>query len=446
MGPGWLEVGNPTFLDASCAWARDSDNTFLTFEFTGIGISYSGNAIDNIPWNYTSSIDGSAPQYHAMTQQEGITQLSWPWYTSPPLSEGNHTLELTKISQGVAIDYILIQPSLTQNVKGSRLAVDDVDSQMKFSGNWQVVDTPYPNDVKIPGHFYTAYGGTTHTSNHVGDVLQFPFTGTSVYVYGFYDWTVSGRLEMSFKIDNWPVENIEYPRSSDTYGDVFWVQPNFLFYETTVPSGDHVLTINVTNIIGGQKAILDVIHYTASFDTLATMPQITVPSLNPSGSGQSTTPSSTTSADPSQSIPIDRSTNGNNTGAIAGGVVGGIVGIALIAGLAWMLLKRRRGRSTGATEREALYPPDMITEVFTPPSTTTGPTRLAWTSGAPVVTPLPVKEGKRSGDTSGSVDVRAPVQPNRDSRVEELEREVRRLARQTEELQQNAQGPPPSYD
>lgn len=41
----------------------------------------------------------------------------------------------------------------------------------------------------------------------------------------------------------------------------------------------------------------------------------------------------------------------SNTGAIAGGVVGGVVGLALLGGLAWLLVRRRRRQRQHATPR-----------------------------------------------------------------------------------------------
>lgn len=48
----------------------------------------------------------------------------------------------------------------------------------------------------------------------------------------------------------------------------------------------------------------------------------------------------TTPSGPSGSS--DEHSSSSNTGAIAGGVVGGVVGLALIAGLVWFLMRRKR--------------------------------------------------------------------------------------------------------
>lgn len=81
---------------------------------------------------------------------------------------------------------------------------------------------------------------------------------------------------------------------------------------------------------------------TLSFSSLAS------PNANPSAA---TTPSSgrsspTTTA-PSNSDSNSSSSSSTNVGAIAGGVVGGVVGLALLAFLAWFLLRRRKNKQAG---------------------------------------------------------------------------------------------------
>lgn len=442
LGPGWVEVVGSSFWGDSSAWARDNDSTSIAFNFTGVGISYVGNEIGGIPWNYTSSVDGDTPEYHAITHSNPNITLTYAWYTSPPLRDGDHILELSKMTRGIAIDYILIQPSRTQLISGNRLIVDDSDPLIKFSGSWNVSDDHYPNDSRERGHYFVPHGGKTHISNQVGDILQFPFTGTSVHVYGFYDWTLSGELSISFFIDDWPEENIDFPRRNDNRA-THLVQPNFLYYETTVPAGDHILTVNVTNITGRQRAMIDAIHYTASFDTLENMPQILVEPPIPHNSKE--TPSGVPSSSPSSSVDPNKQSRGTNVGTIVGGVIGGVLGLALVVGIAWLLVRRRRFRKTG---KDDILHSNMTVDPFTQAATSA---RSGWSDwhGAPVVSRPPIKRDK-TADTSTPPDTVGLAQPGRYDRVDELERQVQQLARQTEELQQSVQdghtAPPPSYD
>lgn len=53
-------------------------------------------------------------------------------------------------------------------------------------------------------------------------------------------------------------------------------------------------------------------------------------------------------ADPDTSTPV---------GAIAGGVIGGVAGVAIIAGVVWFMLKRRRQRSHPEPSEPAQYEP-----------------------------------------------------------------------------------------
>ncbi len=62
---------------------------------------------------------------------------------------------------------------------------------------------------------------------------------------------------------------------------------------------------------------------------------------------KSTTASPTSpNASSSSSSSPKSSKSSSHAGAIAGGVVGGLAGLAIIAGLVWLLLRRRKGKSS----------------------------------------------------------------------------------------------------
>lgn len=325
LGPGWLEYSDPQFMGGSTAWARYNDSTDALLEFTGTGISYLGNAVPDTIWSFMSSIDGSALEHHSMKQEYGFEQLTYDWYTSPELSAGKHTLELSAISRGVALDYAVIKPSPTQSVRGQTLIVDDRDPLMKFTGSWKDVSSRY----SVHEHrAIVPYGGGTHVSSQVGDVLRFPFTGSTIRVYGFYDQTTSGGFTLSFGLDGAREEIVYQQNVSASYA----IQPHYLFYEKAMPSGDHILTLNITNIAGAQRVIIDAIHYIAAFDTLDNMPQIRVPD-GPSSTSEATALSA-------------KNGEGNHpaTRVIVGAVIGGVSCILLVVLgiLVWRSTKRSR--------------------------------------------------------------------------------------------------------
>ncbi|KIM45559.1 hypothetical protein M413DRAFT_442230 [Hebeloma cylindrosporum] len=78
------------------------------------------------------------------------------------------------------------------------------------------------------------------------------------------------------------------------------------------------------------------------------------------------------------------STSKTNVGAIAGGVVGGVAGLALIAGLVFWLLRRRKNASSQPTP--GIYDPQPLTSAEKPVMATTG---TGSTGTAFISTPLP---------------------------------------------------------
>ncbi|KAL5357097.1 hypothetical protein BJX96DRAFT_172219 [Aspergillus floccosus] len=66
-------------------------------------------------------------------------------------------------------------------------------------------------------------------------------------------------------------------------------------------------------------------------------------------SGTSTSASTTSSTSTSSPDDTEDTGSGTNTGAIAGGVVGGVAGLAIILGLLWFFLRRKRKQPENAS-------------------------------------------------------------------------------------------------
>ena len=82
---------------------------------------------------------------------------------------------------------------------------------------------------------------------------------------------------------------------------------------------------------------------------------LTATATNSSSSSNSTTAAAPTSTP-----------SGTNTGAIVGGVVGGVTGLALIAGAAWFLLRRRKKNSQKYTYSPAAGQEDIYKGRYAP--------------------------------------------------------------------------------
>jgi hypothetical protein len=173
------------------------------------------------------------------------------------------------------------------------------------------------------------------------------FIGTSIKVLGFFPWRANGNITLAIGTDYPNLETISFPRLSEmpegreSVWDVDF-EPDFLFYgNDSLSEGDHVLTINVTEITGDQSFILDSIIYTASYASLATMPEVVLPSI----------PFVV-------ATPLSQSRQGRpNIGAIVGGVVGGLVAVFA---LGVIFFWRRRQKSV--EEEEVVRP--YITDEF----------------------------------------------------------------------------------
>lgn len=98
-------------------------------------------------------------------------------------------------------------------------------------------------------------------------------------------------------------------------------RPMFALFGTAVAAGDHVLTVNVTSVTNTYAIGIDFITYTAAFDRIAELDNI---------SASTTTPGSK---------------HRTHAGAIAGGVVGGLAFVALVTLFLWVMKRRRTQQS-----------------------------------------------------------------------------------------------------
>ena len=107
-------------------------------------------------------------------------------------------------------------------------------------------------------------------------------------------------------------------------------EPNFKIVDTGyLAAGNHTVALTLTDCVN-QTLVLDYKLYTPSFNTLASMPNLTA--SNPSSTGQ-TSPTASSSGSKS------------HVGAIAGGVVGGVAFIAILIALVFFWLRRRRPKA-----------------------------------------------------------------------------------------------------
>lgn len=268
--------------------------------------------------------------------------------------------------------------------------------------------------------------------------MRFAFSGTNVKVFGSPMTFQDGNFSISYAID----DGSKTSRSFNTDNPSALDLPTFTLLDTgPIPLGDHTLTLTLTASFN-QPLVIDYILYTPSFDTLADMPNLPVPSVTTSSPPPSTDTTQTNTSQTPTNTPQSNTTPPSTTpiGPIVGGSIGGVF-LFLISCMFvfWCIGKRRRLRNPRYSYAEEPpqidiytgYPIDPYTLKPTwapsPPVTATkrSPTSPITPTSAAVTTP----------DTPAPADNLSPV---------ELVRRVDDLSRQFERLQSAVI--PPAYE
>lgn len=170
-------------------------------------------------------------------------------------------------------------------------------------------------------------------------------TGSSIQLWGVFDWQSVGSVTAAYFIDGHQVAQQIYQADQTSQNAIFGVQTNFLlFSKNDLSSGSHNILVNITACTN-QRFSIDYITYTPSFTSGNSAPTISATSGTASGS-------------PEPHFPV---------GAIAGIVVGAVVLMALAGLLLWCCKRRRTGAaepfptssSSFATTRKEEVPPHM---------------------------------------------------------------------------------------
>ncbi|KIK60535.1 hypothetical protein GYMLUDRAFT_114404, partial [Collybiopsis luxurians FD-317 M1] len=243
-----------------------------SIEPAGTSISFVGNtpSSTNSPTWFLAGIDANDP-YNCTFPDAGPKQLYTQWYQTPVLADGLHIVNLSSIV--VNLDYTLITPGMTTPLEKSTIVVDDTDQELIYEGpGWNTTT----NEVMrcfvgcVDG---LPLGNGTHRTRTVGDRLRFIFAGTSISVYGVFDWTGTGSVSLDFTLDNQTTStDVVVPSGNSPPQET----QNYQFFSATnLTAGNHTLLINVTQSLGNQTFVFDYLTYRPSFDSLATKPNFT---------------------------------------------------------------------------------------------------------------------------------------------------------------------------
>ncbi|TFL03562.1 hypothetical protein BDV98DRAFT_564422 [Pterulicium gracile] len=312
----------------------------LTCHFHGTSITLHGLRLqEHGQWSGLSSIDDEPAQNTTFSYGFEYTAIVYDWASFSGLDSGSHNLSITNMTaeMQVGLDYAFVAPAADTSLKGETLMVDDTDKSVRLTGpGWAASTTPFGvegNQANFP------FLGTTHGSLNPGDEVEFTFHGSSVAVYGYRQFLLTGAFSVEFSVDNSTATSQTYT-SEGTKWNGWMGLSNFLFYSATDLDADspHTLRITITNSTGSLPFVLDYITYTAEFDTLAQMP--TLPPL------PEPQPAADTSSEPAGEASSEPTGQPSklNVGAVVGGGIGATLFI-LIAALFFFLSRRRSQRN-----------------------------------------------------------------------------------------------------
>ncbi|KIK54116.1 hypothetical protein GYMLUDRAFT_103549, partial [Collybiopsis luxurians FD-317 M1] len=242
-GGDWMALSFPVgWMYNSTMVTGTLGNLIVSFQ-AGTSISFIGNtpSSTNSPIWFLTSIDSNEP-YNCTFPDAGPTQLYTQWYQTPTLTDGLHIVSLSSIV--VDLDYTLITPGMTTPLEGSTIVIDDTDQELIYEGDgWNTTtnEVMVCFDGCVDGF---PLGNGTHKTRTVGNGLKFMFAGTSLSVYGVFDWTATGSISLDFTLDNQttskdiivPAGNVPLQKTQ-----------NYQFFSATnLTAGSHTLLINVT--------------------------------------------------------------------------------------------------------------------------------------------------------------------------------------------------------
>ncbi|KAJ7182874.1 hypothetical protein C8R43DRAFT_15790 [Mycena crocata] len=213
---------------------------------------------------------------------------------------------------------------------------DDRDSTVTYTGSW------------IVGGSAHEYQNTVSSTTKAGDRFAFPFTGTSIGVYGTYDASSAG-VRTSYAIDGGAATTVTSSASAlDSYKQLFW-------QSDTLSPGQHKLVVtmqSVNPLPGGEGTIwFDYFNVTAaavippsspSSAASATASDITGGAIPSKTKGTSAGSSNTNTAAKSSNSAAADSKKSHSSAYIAGIVIALVVLVAVAAGLLW---RRKRQRN-----------------------------------------------------------------------------------------------------
>ncbi|KAJ7302325.1 hypothetical protein DFH08DRAFT_73881 [Mycena albidolilacea] len=316
----WIDSGSPVEFQGTTRWSGTQGST-ASFSFNGTSVAVFGSvaAVQSPQVSFTFLVDNAIQGTYA--PPSGMTSVAHhePFWASPPLGDGEHTLVITQtqaMATGVIyLDYIMWN---TTSVAVPAYFIDDRDLRVTYTPPWRLFGSD-------PDLMHTSQG-----SSKRGDSLSLQFEGTAISHYGGINEGSAGDvLNASFSVDGGPSAFfVPSPQPSS-------IATNSLYYSSgNLKPGTHTLVVTAENAHTVWADYWLVTPNPASF-------------LSPSASRSSTSassPAATTAPKP------------KHTAAIAGSVVAGVVLLFLLLGALFVRRRHRRKIQRQPIDDENMVP------------------------------------------------------------------------------------------
>ncbi|KAF9446180.1 hypothetical protein P691DRAFT_777049 [Macrolepiota fuliginosa MF-IS2] len=307
----WSLNSSELWTSGRCQVPNQFPGAKLQFNFNGTTAIFHGASLNDS--SFTPIIDDLNQPVVALPSSNPPSY--GVWYRTPELEPGPHTVVINNLPN-VMLDYIIILVDPATVFQNSMVLVSDSDSTIKYTGSWQQDLSRFKS--LQPFTFIGDY--STRSSCNPGDTFSLGFSGSSIQLWGVFDWQSIGSVTAAYFIDGQQIEQTAYQADQTSQNSIYGVQTNYLLFSKSGLTNDpHTIMVKIIACTN-QRFSLDYITYSPSFTSGASAPAL--------------------------SGPVDHSSKSHlPVGAIVGIVVGAV---ALVAVGGFLLRFYKKRRTTGA--------------------------------------------------------------------------------------------------
>ncbi|KAJ7069151.1 hypothetical protein C8F01DRAFT_509295 [Mycena amicta] len=340
--PHWRtsNLGRPIEFDSTTSNPGKTGDA-AQFSFTGTSVAVYGSLGPGDGSSMGFSVDG-APSTSFLTPSGNFSAHHQPFFVSPTLPDGAHTLQITSTGADVSqlfVDYFIVR---TTEVEGKQVFLDDSDKDVG------IVYGPGWGATTSESYFQQ----TIHVAEQPAAWVAVTFQGTLLTLHGPYTTGPNGEtFSASAIIDgdtNTPVSLV--PPTGAAAQPSTTTFNNLLFSSPALSQGTH--TVNIT-FAGGQPLFVDYFLISTGATSGSGSGSANGNAAFDSAAAGAATATGSKQAG-SSSVPLGGSSSrgsGLNVGAIAGGVIAGLLLLLLLAAGLFLCRRRRQARKLSPSKR-----------------------------------------------------------------------------------------------